>query len=166
MTSYTSDAPLRLRPATAEDAEEIARIWHNGWRDGHHGHTPESLHEHRRLPDFLKRVPPRLAATTVATLGSRIVGFVMLCDDEVEQIYVDAFARGGPTASALLRHGETTIATRFDAAWLAVAVGNARARRFYERNGWRDARGMNYPAEAGSGTILVPCRRYEKELRG
>ena len=56
------------------------------------------------------------------------------------------------------------IAGRFDTAWLAVVAGNARARRFYEKSGWHDAGGFDYPAEIKGGTIPVPSRRYEKGL--
>ena len=56
------------------------------------------------------------------------------------------------------------IGHRFDRAWLAVAAGNARARRFYERSGWRDAGAFDYAAEIAGGTIAVPCRRYERRL--
>jgi GNAT superfamily N-acetyltransferase len=144
--------------------EAIARLWHAGWRDGHLGHVPEALHAHRRFEHFLERVPPRLAATTVAENASGVIGFATVHDDELEQIYVGAGARGGGVADALLRQAERTIAARFPAAWLAVVAGNARARRFYERNGWTDAGGFDYPAEIQGGTLPVPCRRYEKRL--
>jgi GNAT superfamily N-acetyltransferase len=155
-----------LRAARPDDVEAIATVWHAGWFDGHLGHVPEALVEHRRLADFRERVPPRVPQTTVAVIGSRVVGFVTMHDDEVEQVYVAAEARGGDTAGALLRHAEETIARRFDLAWLAVATGNARARRFYARCGWRDAGALDYPAEIPGGTLLVPCRRYEKLVRG
>jgi ribosomal protein S18 acetylase RimI-like enzyme len=155
---------LTLRPSSAEDAEDIASLWHRGWLDGHLGHVPEVLLPHRRLSDFRQRVPPRLRATTVATLDSRMVGFVTVRDDEIEQLYVDGSARGSGVAAALLRHGETVIAARYPLAWLAVAVGNARARRFYARQGWSDAAPLDYAAETSSGPIAVPCRRYEKRL--
>jgi GNAT superfamily N-acetyltransferase len=155
-----------LRAATLDDVEAIASVWHSGWLDGHLGHVPEAILAHRRLADFRERVPPRVPATTVATLGSQLVGFVTVHDDEVEQLYVAASARGGGVATPLLRHAEQTIALRFDVAWLAVATGNARARRFYERNGWFDAAALDYPAEITGGTLLVPCRRYQKQVRG
>jgi hypothetical protein len=69
-------------------------------------------------------------------------------------------------ATPLLRRGEEVVAARFDVAWLAVAEGNARARRFYERSGWRDAGPLAYEAEVTGGTIPVPCRRFEKRVRG
>jgi GNAT superfamily N-acetyltransferase len=158
------ESSLALRAATPEDTEAIALIWYLGWRDGHLGNVPESLLEHRRLVHFRARVPPRIPQTTVATIASTIAGFVTVHDDEVEQVFVAESARGGGTAIALLRHAEGVIAGRFDTAWLAVVAGNARARRFYEKSGWRDAGGFDYPAEIKGGTIPVPSRRYEKGL--
>ncbi|HET8645160.1 MAG TPA: GNAT family N-acetyltransferase, partial [Vicinamibacteria bacterium] len=97
-------------------------------------------------------------------LGGAVVGFVTVIDDEVEQIYVARGARGTDVANALLRHAEEEIAGRYEVAWLAVVTGNARARRFYERNGWQDAGRLDYQAEVAGGTIPVPSRRYEKRL--
>src|SRR5215813_6218001 len=156
---------LVLRPASLADVDTIAALWHSGWIDGHLGHVPEALHAHRRLEDFQRRVPPRIASTTVAMLEGNIVGFVTLHDDEIEQLYVAASARGGGVAPALIRHGERAIGERYSTAWLAVAVGNARARRFYERQGWSDVAALDYPAETAAGPVIVLCRRYEKVVR-
>ncbi|HZJ56021.1 MAG TPA: GNAT family N-acetyltransferase [Myxococcaceae bacterium] len=156
---------IMLRAASSEDAGDIAALWHRGWIDGHLGHVPEALHAHRRLVDFQQRVPPRIPTTTVATAGQEIVGFVTVHDDELEQLYVAASARGGGVAAALLRHGEKVIAAQYRRAWLAVAVGNARARRFYDREGWSDVAALDYAAETATGPVLVPCRRYEKLVR-
>ena len=153
-----------LRAATAEDVEAIAAVWHRGWIDGHLGHVPEAVREHRGLDDFRRRVPGRLGVTTVATIESNVAGFVTVCDDEIEQIYVAGTARGGGVAAALLERGEKVIATRFEVGWLAVVAGNARARRFYERHGWRDAGTIQYAAEIANGTMLIESRRYEKRL--
>lgn len=155
---------MRLRDARPGDQAAIADIWYHGWHDGHLGHVPQELGRHRQPVDFASRVPTRLARTTVATVGSRVVGFVTVREDEIEQMYVDAPARGTGVADSLLRHGERVIADRYPVAWLAVATGNARARRFYGRNGWRDAAAIDYRAEVTGGTVPVPCRRYEKDI--
>jgi ribosomal protein S18 acetylase RimI-like enzyme len=155
---------LALRRAIPDDVERIATLWHDGWRDAHLGHVPEAIHGHRRLADFRGRVPGRLRQTTVATNGSSVVGFVIVHDDEVEQLYVAASARGTGVAGPLLRRAEEEIAGGFDRAWLAVVAGNGRARRFYERSGWSDAGAFDYAAEITGGTMPVPCRRYEKVL--
>jgi GNAT superfamily N-acetyltransferase len=155
---------LTLRAAAPDDIEAIADVWHRGWRDGHLGHVPEALLAHRELASFLRRVPERLASTTLATLGERIVGFVTVCEDELEQLFVEASVRGSGAAVALLRHGERSIAQRFERAWLAVVAGNARARRFYAREGWSDAGPFDYAAQVPEGSIAVPCHRYEKHV--
>jgi len=160
-----SNRGVTLRPAVADDVDAIAEVWHQGWRDGHLGHVPDALLPHRGLVHFRERVPPRIPTTTVATIGATVVGFVTVHDDEAEQVYVAASARGGGVANMLLRHAEQVIAERYDTAWLAVVAGNARARRFYEKSGWRDAGGFDYGAEIRGGTIPVPSRRYEKRVR-
>jgi len=164
MAPVLADSQLTLRAATPDDIEAIATLWHRGWLDAHLGHVPESIRQHRRLADFSKRVPPRVHETTVATIASRVVGFVTVHGDEVEQLYVAESARGGGAANALLRHAEQAIAAGFDVGWLAVVAGNTRARRFYERNGWCDAGAFDYAAQITSGTMLVPSRRYQKHM--
>ena len=141
-------------------------LWHSGWGDAHLGHVPAALHDHRNLADFHVRVPERIATTVVATLDSEVVGFVTVHDDEIEQLYVAANARGSNVAAALLARGEQMIAARFERAWLAVVAGNARARRFYVKQGWREAGAFDYKAQIAGGTIPVPCLRYEKYLAG
>lgn len=155
---------INLRPATEADIEAIAAVWHAGWPDGHLGHVPDQLLEHRRLPDFLRLVPSRIDTTTVAASDDGIIGFVTIHDDEVEQMYVAKGARGSGVAAMLLTHAERTIADRHDRAWLAVVAGNDRARRFYEKQGWHDAGPFDYLAEIDGGTFTVPCHRYEKPL--
>lgn len=154
-----------LRPATTRDCEDLATIWHRGWRDGHLGHAPASVLPHRTLADFRRRVPAQVEHTTVATVDSRVIGFVTVRDDEVEQLYVDATARGTGTAAAILGYGERVIGAGHQRAWLAVACGNVRARRFYERQGWADGGPVDYAAATGDGrTVVVPSRCYEKTM--
>lgn len=154
-----------LRAATPGDTDAIAEVWHRGWRDGHLGHVPDALLPHRLFEDFLARVPPRIPDSVVAEIDGRVVGFVTVREDEVEQVYVAAETRGTGVANVLLQRAEELVAVRFEVAWLSVVVGNARARRFYERNGWRDMGPHDYRAEIRGGTLPVPCRRYEKRVR-
>ena len=139
-------------------------MWHAGWPEGHLGQVPEALLLHRRLVDFQARVPALLDRTTVAIIGPDVAGFVMVRDDELEQIYVAASARGSGVAAALLLNAESAIGERFDLAWLAVVDGNTRARRFYARNGWRDAVVFEHEAPIEGGSIPLAAHRYEKDL--
>lgn len=156
---------LALRAATLDDAAAVARIWHAGWADGHRGNVPDALVAVRTPQSFGLRAPQRVADTVVATVDGTVAGFVMVVDDEVEQVYVDAAHRGTGVARALLAEAERRVASKgYAKAWLAVVNGNARARRFYERNGWSDEGLFEYLAASDSGPIHVPCHRYVKRV--
>lgn len=160
-------AGLRIRAATSTDVPAIARIWHEGWADGHAGHVPEELYQHRTAETYPPRVLERIGSTWLAERDGVALGFVVVIDDEVEQVYVDAPARGTGIAAHLLEYAERVVAEAgHGRAWLAVVSGNARARAFYERAGWHDAGSFDYEAETAAGFVLVPCRRYEKRPRG
>jgi hypothetical protein len=49
-------------------------------------------------------------------------------------------------------------------AWLACAIGNDRAARFYEKNGWRRVGTMMNQAETLAGNFPLEVWRYEKSL--
>ena len=154
-----------LRPATADDAPAIARIWYFGWRDGHLGHVADELVALRTRESFDQRAAARVADTVVATVDGAVAGFIMVVGDEVEQVYVAGEHRGTGLAAALLTEAERLVAVNgHDRAWLAVAPGNARARRFYERRGWIDEGLFDYPAATADGPMPVPCRRYVKRV--
>ncbi|WP_216206785.1 GNAT family N-acetyltransferase [Amycolatopsis aidingensis] len=162
----TDDDSVTLRPATSEDASAIADIWQAGWRDGHLGHVPDALTAVRTAESFAIRAEQRVGDTVVGTVGGAVAGFVMVVDDEVEQVYVAAGHRGSGVAAVLLAEAERLVATNgHEYAWLAVVAGNARARRFYERNGWTDEGRFDYPAATEAGAIPVPAHRYLKRTR-
>ena len=157
-----SVAVMQIRPAVADDAPRIARVWESAWRDGHVGHIPDELLVYRQSDSFDTRTAAMIEQTWVAEVDGGIVGFVTLKDDELEQLMVDAAARGTGVAIALLGFGAQRLLDAGHAhPWLAVVTGNARARHFYEREGWRDAGHLDYEAPIDGGTVTVSCRRYE-----
>ena len=157
-----------LRPARGTDVDRIAEIWHEGWHDGHAGHVPDGLTAARTLPAFTERVRHRVTdtdETIVAEVDGEVAGFLMVELDEVEQLFVARGHRGSGLATTLLREGERQVAGKgYAVAWLAVVTGNARARRFYEREGWADAGDLPYVVEAGGEQFVSPCRRYETSV--
>jgi ribosomal protein S18 acetylase RimI-like enzyme len=154
-----------VRPGTAGDAAIVAEIWKLGWRDGHLGLVPDELARARTDESFAERASDRVDDTTVAVVDGAVAGFVMVVDAEVEQVYVGSAYRGSGVADALLTEAERQVREGGRSqAWLAVVEGNARARAFYERNGWRDDGAFDYAAASESGPIPVPCRRYVKDL--
>jgi ribosomal protein S18 acetylase RimI-like enzyme len=155
-----------IRPASDADMAAVADLWHEGWHDGHAGHVPEGLTAARTLEAFHERTPSRVADTTVAVADDgELLGFVMVNDDEVEQVFVGRAARGSGIAVALLDDGERRVAAAgYDVAWLAVVEGNARARAFYAKQGWRDEAELPYSVTAGGQSFVSPCRRYVKAV--
>jgi hypothetical protein len=83
-----------VRPAIPDDAAEVAVIWRDGWRDGHLGLVPDALVAVRTDESFDTRAAERVGDTTVAVVGAEVAGFVMVADDEVEQVYVSFRHRG------------------------------------------------------------------------
>jgi DNA/RNA-binding domain of Phe-tRNA-synthetase-like protein/ribosomal protein S18 acetylase RimI-like enzyme len=156
---------LEIRPAAPGDAEEVAVIWRLGWRDGHEGLVPQELVEIRTDESFRTRAAKRVPDTTVATVDGVVAGFIMVVDDEVEQVYVSAAHRGSGVAKALIAEAERQVrANGHDKAWLAVVAGNGRARAFYERAGWDDEGSFDYAAATERGPVTVPCHRYTKAV--
>ena len=51
-----------------------------------------------------------------------------------------------------------------ETAWLACAIGNDRAARFYEKRGWHRAGTMMNMAETSDGPFQLEVWRYEKAL--
>ncbi|MFC7363006.1 GNAT family N-acetyltransferase [Nocardioides astragali] len=155
-----------IRPATGADMAAVADLWHEGWHAGHAGHVPDGLTALRTLEAFHARTPTRVADTTVALdEADELMGFVTVVGDEVEQLFVGPDARGSGVAAQLLAEAEGQVAAAgHPEAWLAVVEGNARARRFYEKCGWRDNGELPYEVIAGGRTWTSPCRRYVKEV--
>jgi GNAT superfamily N-acetyltransferase len=159
----SSGLVVMLRQASLEDAETVSDIWHRGWQDGNLGFIPQELVEARTEESFRDRALARVGDTTVAIVDGEVAGFVMVVDDEVEQVYVSAHYRGTGVAAVLIAEAERQVkANGYDKAWLAVVAGNARARSFYGRAGWHDEGPFDYSASSDSGPITVPAHRYTK----
>jgi GNAT superfamily N-acetyltransferase len=160
-----TDHSVILRPALEADTTAVAAIWRHGWHDAHDGYVPEELAAARTDRSFASRTSERIAETVVACVDGEVVGFVMVVEDEVEQIYVAAGHRGTGVAEMLLVEAERQVVRNgYGHAWLAVVAGNDRARRFYTRQGWTDTGPLDYPAATGAGRVLVPARRYTRPV--
>ena len=156
-----------IRDAEQADIEHLARLWYDGWHEAHVDIVPAELTRVRTLDSFRERLQAALPNIRVAGPPGAPRGFSIIKDDELYQIYVSALFRGTGTAAALMTDAEAQLARRgFQTGWLACAVGNIRAARFYEKSGWRRVGTMPYDAETSTGTFPLEVWRYEKSLCG
>ena len=154
-----------VRAADAAEIEQLARVWYDGWQDAHAGIVPDALARLRTLESFRDRLAAALVHIRVVGPPGNPVGFTIVKDDELYQLFVSADYRGAGVAAALLADAEGRLRENGVAtAWLACAIGNNRAARFYEKNGWRRVGHMLNQAETSEGTFPLEVWRYEKTL--
>jgi ribosomal protein S18 acetylase RimI-like enzyme len=157
---------MELRAAQPEDIERLIEIWFEGWRDAHASILPDTLTRLRTRDSFRERLRSELDAVRVVVERGEPLGFAMIRTTELYQFYVAAPARGTGAAAALIRDAESAMLARgVDVAWLACAVGNVRAARFYEKNGWRQTGVVTIDSETSEGPFPLQVWRYEKDLR-
>jgi ribosomal protein S18 acetylase RimI-like enzyme len=152
---------------TAEDADldQLTAIWHEGWQDAHARILPSQLAKHRTRASFRERLQADLSRVRVVGSPGEPLGFCIVKGDELYQLYVSASARGQGVAATLLADAEARLsALGVDTAWLACAIGNDRAARFYEKNGWRLAGRMTSQLPTPDGIFPLEVWRYEKNL--
>jgi ribosomal protein S18 acetylase RimI-like enzyme len=157
---------MNVRAAEEAEIDHLAKIWYEGWHDAHARILPPELTRLRTLESFRDRLQAALSKIRVVGPFAAPVGFCILKDNELYQLYVSAEARGSGVAAALMADAEARLAEDgFESAWLACAVGNERAARFYDKCGWRRVGVAVYQAEAWNGTVPLEVWRYEKDLR-
>jgi ribosomal protein S18 acetylase RimI-like enzyme len=142
-----------IRPATLDDARAIAGIHVRSWRAAYRGLVPAellaSLSVERREAMWRTAVGSPDIAVLVADRDGAVVGFVEVgathdlegdpsTTGEVMAIYVDPDVYGQGAGRSLMEGAVDELGRRgFVRATLWVFTANDRARRFYERVGWR-----------------------------
>lgn len=167
LRSNSPEENTMLRDAQPAEIDRLAQIWHDGWLDAHDSLMPAELKRLRTLESFRDRLRKRLASTRVAELDGEAVGFCTLKDDELYQLFVSPSARGTGVAAALVADAEARLGQAgFRSAWLACAIGNDRAARFYETCGWTRMGSTRVAVETTAGPFDIEVWRYEKRLDG
>ncbi len=138
-----------VRAGTHADAAALAGVQERSWRRAYAGVFPR---EELARDGFVDRAtwqrrlerPPPGWATFVAERDEDVLGYVVVgpsrdrrTDGEVYALYADPPVWSTGVGRALLAHAEEHLEARYAHATLWVLEGNVRARRFYERCGWR-----------------------------
>jgi ribosomal protein S18 acetylase RimI-like enzyme len=156
---------MHVREAGVAEIDRLARIWYEGWQDTHARLLPEALARVRTFESFKERLQAALADVRVADASGDPVGFCIVKGDELYQLFVSASARGRGVAAALVTDAEERLVEAgVETAWLACAIGNERAARFYKKCGWRRTGTVVNPLETSAGTFRLEVWRYEKKL--
>ena len=159
------DAAMTTRPPDPSETGALARLWYDGWQDAHAAILPATLARARTRESFAERMAAALADVRVIGPQGAPLGFAMLKGDELYQFYVASEARGAGVAAALMADAEVQLSARgVETAWLACAIGNARAARFYEKSGWHLAKTVVNRLDTVDGPFDLEIWRYEKHL--
>jgi ribosomal protein S18 acetylase RimI-like enzyme len=156
---------MQLRPASAAEIDHLAQLWHDAWHESHASLSPPELTRLRTLDNFRERLQALLPDIRVLGPAGAPLGFCVIKDDELYQLFLSPEARGSRAAAALIADAEARLAARgIQTAWLACAVGNDRAARFYEKSGWHLADTVLIPVVTSAGPFPLEVWRYEKRL--
>ncbi len=157
---------MDVRAAEEIEIDHLAKIWYDGWHDAHAQIVPAELTRLRTLESFRHRLQAALPNIRVVGPLGAPVGFCILKGDELYQLFVSAGSRGSGVAAALIADAEARLSeSGVETAWLACAIGNGRAARFYEKRGWHRVGTMVNHLETSEGTFPLEVWRYEKSLR-
>ncbi|WLW51139.1 GNAT family N-acetyltransferase [Streptomyces sp. YU58] len=174
------DDPPLIRGMTLADCDRVAEIRVRGWQSAYRGLVPRSFLDSMSVPEEVERSRFRFSTAgsgvvnLVAERAGEVVGWAchgpyregeLLTEDaELYAVYVDTRHVGDGVGHALLQEslGRCTDAGH-PRMLLWVIRGNARARRFYERQGFRPD-GTEEPFEVDG--VPVPEVRYARELTG
>lgn len=157
---------VQVRPAVADDAMAVAEVAVRSWREAYRGLIDQSYLDALRPEDRARRYDfARMDAgpryTLVAVDDGAICGHITVGppDDDaagagqVWAVYVDPLRWRAGAGRALLAAGCDHLRNAgFTRAQLWVIAGNVRARRFYERHGWR-VDGRERVEQIGGGSV-------------
>jgi GNAT superfamily N-acetyltransferase len=156
----------QIREARSSEIGLLAKLWFDGWQDAHVHILPAALTRLRTLGSFEERLRAAWPGVRVAGAAGAPVGFYCLKGAELYQFFVASQARGSGIAAHLMADAEARlIESGVHTAWLACAIGNDRAARFYEKCGWRRTGTVIDDLDVPGGTFALDVWRFEKTLR-
>ena len=153
---------MRIRPAIPADAAALARVHVAAWRAAYRGILPDDVLAGLSVASFEERWHRSLASETrvnlVAERAGDVIGFVAFgpprvegdgeAETEVYGLYVAPSEWGAGAGRALWLGAAAALRERGDRSVLLwVFEANARARRFYERAGFRPVAGATRTVE-------------------
>jgi GNAT superfamily N-acetyltransferase len=150
---------VNVRVATPADAEAMARVH---WLSSNAAYGRNDPFE-RRLRSSQRLFEEPGVRPFLAEEDGEVLGVLTVGASELYAIYVDPARWGSGVGQALLDVAHAELAETCEVAHLTWLVGNARARRFYERNGWEPGEQLTEVHFGGEPTEVV---RYRRRFEG
>lgn len=124
-------AALIFRSGHAGDAGAIGDLWFDSWM------SSKPAHRNVTRADLIERAAAEMAGrweVTLAEADGKLLGFMAIAPAErrLDQIFVSPSAQGQSIGAELMSIAKRRLPDGF---WLKVDGANARARKFYEREG-------------------------------
>ena len=169
---------IHFRAAEPADVVSITDVYLRSWRAGYEGLLHDDVLEEqaafRRSYDWLRAIESPSAAVILGIGEGQVAGVIEACEElaeperdlpEITMLYVAPSLWGSPLAKELLTAGSSWLGRRgHDIARLRVVEMQARARRFYEREGWTLDHAMP-PARNGFFRLVYYRRRLGQGLQ-
>jgi hypothetical protein len=148
------------------DILQIASLYHSIWHETISAFMPAPEVARRTTAFFIDRMTVLQPTTFAEERDGTIAGFASWTGSILGQLYVAAPFRGSSTALDLLQATEQAMAAGETLeAELHCIAGNHRARRFYERRGWKYSGPILEKVAGHGGDYDLPCWRMTKALR-
>jgi ribosomal protein S18 acetylase RimI-like enzyme len=147
------DPEITIRRAEAADAEAVSDVYLESF---HATYEFPLAHSDDEVRAWIRGVVAPAHGTWVATVADRIVGMLVVREGELDQLYVLPACHGRKVGRRLVE-----VAKRESPSGLGLYTFqvNARARRFYERNGFMaDAFGDGTGNEEGQPDVHFTWR--------
>ncbi len=156
-------APRQMNP---EELPAMAQLWHDTWHEAHAQHVPADLVGLRTLDSFLQRLNELGENIRVVGPPGAPLGFCAIKGNEIHQLFTVPAARGTGIAAELITDGEARLVARgHTRIELGVILQNARAIRFYTRQGWSEGAVVSYGVDTAQGPFQLPVLIMHKTLK-
>jgi GNAT superfamily N-acetyltransferase len=157
--------PLQIRPAAADEVLVVAKLYHDVWHLTQASLQDRAIARLRDMDWFERRIKSLASRPLLALLNGRPVGFTAWSCDHLGQLFVTPEEQGQGIGRGLLMGAEIRMREEgVHLAKLLCLVGNGRARRFYEQNGWTLKTLESMPTESMDGAKQVAHWVMTKQL--
>lgn len=147
---------MKVRKAVKEDSAIVGEVHSKAWKSAYRGIFPDEYIDadtaSKRTAEFLEAIKDTKCTYFLLEEDDRAAGIVKTCEDnnvlEIESIYILDEYRGKGLGRQFMDYIKTQ--STCDSIFLWVLETNAKARRFYENNGFvltGDSRTINRGVE-------------------